>query len=336
MKGKTTCLSLVLLLSILFLAGLLPTVVLADEFQENLERIENKPRSERDQLEKNARRYQKMSAEEKKRYRELHQTIQGNKEYQSIFQTYTSWLKTISPWQREILSEPQSASRRVEVARSFLKEAEELDEIREILKQSEPQKRPALSAEEISKILNPLVPKLELTSTRQGTYDKLAQSTETEEIQERNVKVLKWALEQHLRALKEGDKNLLLFKPGVVQEMIEQIPEEHKIRTRLETANPERRQREILFQELRKALEIHFRNLKGHSPSMDELAPVYRQLPRETQLEVSTHHRIARRLLEVYWLNPDLGEIHRLQLEFRPGKRGRKTPGKKRRAPEQG
>lgn len=85
---------------------------------DNRKKIEAMTPAERAQLKRNYEKYQKLSDEEKRRYREIHQAINSKPELDRVMRSYCNWVKTLSPWEQEDLRNA-SAEERIELIRKF-------------------------------------------------------------------------------------------------------------------------------------------------------------------------------------------------------------------------
>ncbi|MCH9789924.1 MAG: hypothetical protein K0U82_03820, partial [Planctomycetes bacterium] len=69
----------------------------------NRKKIESMTSSERAQLKRNYEKFQKLSAQDKQRFREIHAATRNQPELNQVMRSYCNWVKTLSPWEQEDL-----------------------------------------------------------------------------------------------------------------------------------------------------------------------------------------------------------------------------------------
>jgi uncharacterized protein HemX len=69
----------------------------------NRKKIESMSPSERAQLKRNYEKFQKLSAQEKQRFREIHAATRNQPELNQVMRSYCNWVKSLSPWEQEDL-----------------------------------------------------------------------------------------------------------------------------------------------------------------------------------------------------------------------------------------
>ncbi len=89
--------------------------------------IESMTQVERNRLERNARLFQELSPEEQVQMRELHRQLEEDRtkthgRHVAVLQTYSSWLQTISPHQRDQLLQEADPLRRVALVRTIVEQ----------------------------------------------------------------------------------------------------------------------------------------------------------------------------------------------------------------------
>lgn len=92
-----------------------------DEDQErgNRKKIEAMTPAQRAQLKRNYEKYQKLSAEDKQRFRELHSATRTQPELNRVMRSYCDWVKTLSPWEQEDLRKEKDPKERLKLIRKF-------------------------------------------------------------------------------------------------------------------------------------------------------------------------------------------------------------------------
>lgn len=129
----------------------------ADEVHlaERANRVKQMTAEERARLQKNIERFEKYSPEEKAAYRQLSTTVEGDPALKQLMSTYTAWLQTLTPGQREELRLEQDINKRRDLVEKFRKEQQEKEEFS--LPELEPGGRmtppPPLSKGELAAVL---------------------------------------------------------------------------------------------------------------------------------------------------------------------------------------
>ncbi|QDU00264.1 hypothetical protein [Gimesia aquarii] len=90
-----------------------------DQETENRKKIEAMTPAERAQLKRNYEKFQKLSAKEKQRFRELHSATRSQPELNRVMRSYCDWVKTLTPWEQEELRNAKDKSQRLELIRKF-------------------------------------------------------------------------------------------------------------------------------------------------------------------------------------------------------------------------
>lgn len=92
-----------------------------DEDQErgNRKKIEAMTPAQRAQLKRNYEKYQKLSVEDKQRFRELHSATRTQPELNRVMRSYCDWVKTLSPWEQEDLRKEKDPKERLKLIRKF-------------------------------------------------------------------------------------------------------------------------------------------------------------------------------------------------------------------------
>ena len=73
------------------------------------------PHIERERLQRNVAEFEKMSPAEQERYRELNRQLEAtdNKNLATLLQTYSAWLQTLTPGQREELRQEKDSQKKL-------------------------------------------------------------------------------------------------------------------------------------------------------------------------------------------------------------------------------
>ena len=85
----------------------------------NRKKIESMTPSERAQLKRNYEKYQKLSAQDKQRFHEIHAATRKQPELNQVMRAYCDWVKTLSPWEQEDLRNAKNSQERMELIRKF-------------------------------------------------------------------------------------------------------------------------------------------------------------------------------------------------------------------------
>jgi len=85
----------------------------------NRKKIESMTPSERAQLKRNYEKFQKLSAQDKQRFREIHAATRNQPELNQVMRSYCNWVKTLSPWEQEDLRNAKTPQERMELIRKF-------------------------------------------------------------------------------------------------------------------------------------------------------------------------------------------------------------------------
>ncbi|QDU12160.1 hypothetical protein [Gimesia aquarii] len=90
-----------------------------DQETENRKKIEAMTPAERAQLKRNYEKFQKLSAKEKQRFRELHSATRSQPELNRVMRSYCDWVKTLTPWEQEDLRNETDPKERLKLIRKF-------------------------------------------------------------------------------------------------------------------------------------------------------------------------------------------------------------------------
>ncbi|MDF1742593.1 MAG: hypothetical protein P1V19_02800 [Gimesia sp.] len=85
----------------------------------NRKKIESMTSSERAQLKRNYEKFQKLSAQDKQRFREIHAATRNQPELNQVMRSYCNWVKTLSPWEQEDLRNAKTPQERMDLIRKF-------------------------------------------------------------------------------------------------------------------------------------------------------------------------------------------------------------------------
>ena len=98
---------------------------------------------ERDRLNRNIAEFQKLSDAEKEHYRKLHQELKHDTAtgggLNSLLQTYSVWVQTLTPTQRDEIQKESNPSHRFALVRRFKDEQEEPSESPEVSMETQPE-----------------------------------------------------------------------------------------------------------------------------------------------------------------------------------------------------
>ncbi|QDV21606.1 hypothetical protein Pan153_62960 [Gimesia panareensis] len=106
---------------VMFCAGMLLLGATGpDETEQNSrKKIESMSPAERAQLKRNYEKFQKLTPEEKARYRKIHDAIRKKPELNHVMRCYEDWVRTLSPWEQEDLRKARTPEERMALIRKF-------------------------------------------------------------------------------------------------------------------------------------------------------------------------------------------------------------------------
>lgn len=151
---------------------------------------------EREHLQRNVAEFEKMSPERQQHYRELTRQLDENRasggNLSSLMQTYSVWLKTLTPGQREELRQETDSARKLILVRKFKEEQyHPIDTLTEALPEYEPMgPRPPgglkpLSASELNSMMKVLV--ADLPSDQQERFARATRASQYVEILQHSI-----------------------------------------------------------------------------------------------------------------------------------------------------
>jgi hypothetical protein len=95
----------------------------AKTLRERHEQVVKMSQVERDHLQRNLAEFQQMSPEKRDHYRQLNEQLEANKkdggQLSSLLQTYSAWLQTLTPSQREALRQETDSARKLALVQKF-------------------------------------------------------------------------------------------------------------------------------------------------------------------------------------------------------------------------
>ena len=90
-----------------------------DSDQARRRRIEQMTAVERERLKHNFEMFQRLPRDRRQRYRQLNQAVEGDAGLQKTMASFASWLKTLSPWQRDELRKESDSQKRIDLIHFF-------------------------------------------------------------------------------------------------------------------------------------------------------------------------------------------------------------------------
>jgi len=90
-----------------------------EERAQRRQKIQNMSKAERERLQRNLERFQKLSPEKQAELRTIDETVRQDDELKSTLAVYDRWLHSLNPWQRQELRKAESVRERIQVVQSI-------------------------------------------------------------------------------------------------------------------------------------------------------------------------------------------------------------------------